>query len=147
MAPARRLRLHYLFLMPVHPPSCLSVSEMNSVSGGWFRHIRTFVCFLLGRTFPSSREACAGGGGCTSALRVIEITLMHVFLLRRKCKSFPFGQDVALGSWGGGRRSWAPAPSAESQPLQADSAGRSGRFRLSRKKISLFFTRRTAAAS
>lgn len=56
-------------------------------------------------------------------------------------------QDVALGSWGGGRRSWAPAPSAESQPLQADSAGRSGRFRLSRKKISLFFTRRTAAAS
>lgn len=29
-----------------------------------------------------------------------EITLMPQFLLGRKCKSFPFGQDVALGSRG-----------------------------------------------
>lgn len=39
----------------------------------------------------------------------------------------------------GGRRSWAPQPSAESQPLQADSGDRSWQFRLSRKTVWLSF--------
>lgn len=39
----------------------------------------------------------------------------------------------------GGRRSWAPQPSAESQPLQADSVDRSWQFRLSRKTVFGFF--------
>lgn len=39
----------------------------------------------------------------------------------------------------GGRRSWAPQPSAESQPLQADSVDRSWQFRLSRKTVWLSF--------
>lgn len=40
----------------------------------------------------------------------------------------------------GGRRSWASQPSAESQPLQADSGDRSWQFRLSRKNCLAFFS-------
>lgn len=123
------LRLHCLFLMPFHPPSYLSVSEMNSYTppgllailkeiGLAWRHMRSFVCFLLRRprkNFSQQRSdqlklkrMCTAGcvklvrceRPCKIASWVIEIILMHVFLLRRKCKSFPFGQDVALGSYG-----------------------------------------------
>lgn len=59
----------------------------------------------------------------TAALWVAEITIMPQFLLRRKCKSFPFGQDVALGSRGG----WASLLGSTARSYSSAPAGRARR--------------------